>query len=80
MLPYMYKLNGRNKFMSTEANTKLIEEARELAEYWTGTQHEQRILLAIKRDDLDYLYECVRTARYEMLRREYSPEEAADVY
>jgi hypothetical protein len=68
--------------MSNNSNTRLLEEAAELIDYWEGTQFADQLELAINNNDLDHLWELVRTARFEMLRQEFHPErdEVGDVY
>lgn len=60
--------------MSTEANTKLLEEAAEMLDYFEGTMTADIIQAQIEANDLDGLYETVRSARFEMLRQEYQPD------
>lgn len=65
--------------MSTQANTTLLEEARELAEFWTGTMHEAIIEQLIKDGDLDALREAVVLARQDAYDLN-EPDEFPEVY
>lgn len=49
--------------MSNQTNTTLLEEAKELADFWTGTMHEAILTDLIKSNDLDGLREAVVSAR-----------------
>ena len=49
--------------MSNNVNTNLIEEAKELADFWTGTMHEAILTNLVEFNDLDGLREAVVTAR-----------------
>lgn len=63
--------------MSNTTNTNLIEEAKELAEFWTGTMHEAILTNMIESNDLDGLREAVVTARqdaYDLSEPDESPE------
>lgn len=63
--------------MSNTTNTNLIEEAKELAEYWTGTMHEAILTNLIKSNDLDGLREAVVKARQDAYDSEEEHEEGA---
>jgi hypothetical protein len=49
--------------MSNNVNTNLIEEAKELAEFWTGTMHGAILTNLVAANDLDGLREAVVKAR-----------------
>ena len=65
--------------MSNNVNTNLIEEAKELADFWTGTMHEAILINLVEANDLDGLREAVVTARqdaYDSGDYEYDDPEA----
>lgn len=49
--------------MSNQVNTLLIEEAKELSEFWTGTMHQAILDNLIESNDLEALHEAVLKAR-----------------
>jgi len=61
--------------MSQETNSKLLEEARQLIEYWEGTIHAEILRNDIASNDLENLHFHVDDARHEMLALEFNPEE-----
>ena len=62
--------------MSQEVNTKLLEEARMLIDYWEGTLHAEILRNDIAANDLENLFYHIDDARHEMLGLEFNPEEA----
>lgn len=59
--------------MSNNINDKLFDRANEMVEFWTGTQYADRILFALKLNDLDEVERLVREAEsqaYQELRNE----------
>lgn len=63
--------------MSNTVNTNLIEEARELAEFWTGTMHEAILNNLVESNDLDGLREAVVSARQDAYDSEEEHEEGS---
>ncbi len=61
--------------MSNLTNDRLLERAREAAEYWTGSLYERMIHNDIARGDLERLSEDVKNAEDAMFQAEYEPEE-----
>lgn len=49
--------------MSHQVNDKLVDDARDMAEYWTGTIHEKIILNCLERNDYDGLREALSKAK-----------------
>ena len=77
--------------MSNQVNTQLYERASEMIEFWTGTQHAQRIEYIMSLNDLDELERAVREAESEAYREikneayseaqdEMTPERAEAMY
>ena len=54
--------------MSNQVNTQLYERASEMIEFWTNTQHAQRIEYIMTLNDLDELEKAVREAESEAYR------------
>lgn len=68
--------------MSNQVNTKLLERACEMMDFWAGTQHAQRIEFLMGLSDLDEIEKAVREAEseaYRELKEDAMREMAADV-
>jgi hypothetical protein len=56
--------------VSNQVNTDLLERARDIADYWTGTLWEKTIDDLIKRNELEQLREIVIKAEAEAAMQE----------
>lgn len=66
--------------MSNNVNTDLLEEARELADFWAGTMHASILEDLIKSNDLEALREAVVSARADAYDLSEPDEEVGDTY
>ena len=66
--------------MSHNSNTNLMERAREMQEYWTGTLHEKLIQHAIDGNDLESLAEHVAKAEGQASQNEFNNNDVEGVY
>ena len=57
--------------MSHQANTQLLERAKEMQEYWAGTQWERLIQYDLDNDDLEALSHHVALAGAEASQQEF---------